>query len=651
MSKQPDRFYEFGPFRASVNDRLLWRDGQIVPLTPKAFELLLALLESSGRVISKEDLISQVWADSFVEEANLSRNIFTLRKALGEGADQHQYIETIPKRGYRFVAPVKELRDEAVTTPTALQPAADAATEQKADAAGHERKAQRWVKGFVYPIVIILAAALIFAVYRFVGPGDPKPSEGVATRAIAVLPFKVIGDEESNQYLSLGMADALITKLSNTRRLSVRPTAVVRKYSDPKQDPVAAGHELGVESVLQGNIQKLNNRIRVTVQLINTRDGSPLWAEKFDEDFTEVFQVQDSISEKILKALALKLTHDEQELLVKRYTDNVQAYEAYLQGRSYLVSLTRGETEKAIEAFERAIALDNDYALAYAGLARASAQMRIRFAPEVEIQNWTERAEREAHQALNLDPKLAEAHEALAAIYRYTEFDWDRTIKESRLAIESNPSLDMPHTYLAGAFYHLGLLDMVDIEARQAMEINRVNRVEPLRAQGVAAFLGGRFTEAAQLLEEMQHLSNTPLSDTWLAQAYFYKGERAKAETMLAQLRGSAQVERRAQATLASYLAARGKRAEAEALLRDVIAGNYMDHHVAYSMGVAYAQLRDNVRAIQWLTRAVDTGFLCYPWYENDPLLQPLRGNAEFRQLMERMRKSWDGAKARYVNP
>ncbi len=651
MSRQPDRYYEFGPFRASVNDRLLLRDGEVVPLTPKAFDLLLALLENSGRVLSKEELLKQVWADNFVEEANLSRNVFTLRKALGEATDQNPYIETIPKRGYRFVAPVKEVCGGAARVTMAPPQTGGRESDTEAPAVGAGQKApERWKTGLTFFITGLIMAAIALAVYYFAGPVFSRHPVGATGKSIAVLPFEVIGEAEGNQFLSLGMADALITKLSNVRRISVRPTAAVRKFAEQEPDPVAAGRELKVDSVLQGNIQKLGNRIRVTVQLVNISDGLPLWAVKFDEDFTEVFQVQDSISEKIIKALSLKLTQDEQELLVKRYTDNVQAYEYYLQGRSYLLSLTQADTQKAIDAFESAIGLDHNYAPAYAGLARASAQMRIRFAPETKTKDWAERAEREAHQALTLDAGLAEAHEALAAIYRYTEFDWERTIKESRLAIELNPNLDMPHTYLAGAFYHLGLLDRVDQEARLAMEVNQVNRIEPLRSQGIAAFLGGRFTEAAQLLEQMQHLSGMPLSDTWLAQAYFYDGQRAKAEAMLAQLSGSAQVKRRAQATRASFLAAHGKRAEAEALLREVFAGSYMDHHVAYSIGVTYAQLHDNNRALLWLARAVDTGFPCYPWYEKDPLLQPLRNDAEFRHFIDALRKSWEGGKAKYAN-
>jgi hypothetical protein len=171
------------------------------------------------------------------------------------------------------------------------------------------------------------------------------------------------------------------------------------------------------------------------------------------------------------------------------------------------------------------------------------------------------------------------------------------------------------------------------------------------QVKGIGAFLSGRYSEAAQLLEQLQHLSGTALSDTWLAQAYYYEGERAKAETVLSGLRGSAQAERRAQATRASFIAARGGRVVAEALLRGLFAGSYTDHHVAYSVGVTYAQLGDNERAVLWLSRAADTGFPCYPWYEKDPLLQPLRRNAKFGQFLKTLQKSWEGVRSKYAAP
>jgi Flp pilus assembly protein TadD len=189
----------------------------------------------------------------------------------------------------------------------------------------------------------------------------------------------------------------------------------------------------------------------------------------------------------------------------------------------------------------------------------------------------------------------------------------------------------------------------VEYEVQMAMEINPGNRVEPLRVQGTADLFDSKFAEAVSLLEQAQKLSEALTANWYLAQAYHYHGEREQAETMLAQLRGSGQVERRAQATRASFLAARGEHAQAEELIRAVTAGTYIDHHVAYSLGVTYAQLGQGNQALRWLRNAADTGFPCYPWYERDALLQPLHSNPEFQRFMEELRKSWEVAKARYA--
>lgn len=182
-----------------------------------------------------------------------------------------------------------------------------------------------------------------------------------------------------------------------------------------------------------------------------------------------------------------------------------------------------------------------------------------------------------------------------------------------------------------------------------AMDINPGNRVEPLRVHGTAALFDSKFIEAVSLLEEAQRLSEALTAGWYLAQAYYYRGEYARAEAILAQLHGSGQVERRAQATLASFLAARGERVQAEALLHVVTGGTYMDHHVVYSLGAAYAQLRQPKEALHWLRNAAETGFPCYPWYARDPLLQPLRGDPEFQRFMADLCKSWEAAKARYA--
>jgi TolB-like protein len=237
--------------------------GKQVPLTPKAVSILLLLVQNGGHVLEKKEIMDHIWPDSFVEEATLAQNIFTLRRALGESPTGPQYLETVPKRGYRFIAEVKELRGE-VAVPA---------------------------------------------------PQEPPPS----LPAIAVLPFDHLTPGNDDEYLGLGMADALITMLSNIQRIIVRPTRAVRKYNLPYLNPVTVGRELMVDSVLTGSIQRAGDRIRVTVQLISVKFSHTVWSGKFDDHFTDIFTVQDSISAQVVKALTLQLTTQEKEGLAKYY--------------------------------------------------------------------------------------------------------------------------------------------------------------------------------------------------------------------------------------------------------------------------------------------------------------------------------------------
>ncbi len=659
-------FYEFGPFRLDTMKRLLLRDGEPLTLTSKTFDLLILLVENNGRVIEKDELLRRIWPDTVVEENNLSVNMSALRKVLGERANEHRYIVTIPGRGYQFVANVTQPREESPTlsADTDITLGHDAAVAGETNASGEAAVAQNSAStasqeprhevsrrpGIIYAGAGIISLALAFALYYAWGSRQ-RPTMRAESRAIVVLPFKSLDAAGSDDDLGLGMADALITKLSNLKQVKVRPTSAVRKYVGKEPDPATAGRELGVDSVLEGSIQRAAEQVRVTVQLVSISEGRPLWAGKFTEPFTNIFAVQDAIAERVSDALEIRMSSAERAQIYRRYTDNVAAYELYVRGRSHLMRYTKEGTLAAVEAFEGAGRLDQHYALAHAGLAMASAQMRIRFAPEMEVNNWAERAKREAGRALELDSNLAEAHEALAAVYRNTEFDWEQTLEESRRALELNPSLDQPHYYRAGAFYHLGLFDLSDGEVRAGMEINPANRVEPLRIRGNNALFSGRYAEAVALLQDARRLSEGAVTDWYLAQAYYYQGERERAEKMLAELRGSAQAEQRAKASLASFLAARGARPEAESLLRKVTEGDaYMDHHVAYGVGAAYAQLGDFANARLWLARAAESGLPCYPWYERDTLLQPIRNDADFQRFMVELRKSWEAAAVRYAN-
>ncbi len=211
-----------------------------------------------------------------------------------------------------------------------------------------------------------------------------------------------------------------------------------------------------------------------------------------------------------------------------------------------------------------------------------------------------------------------------------------------------NPNLEQSHYYRAAAFYHIGLLEMADREAGAGLAINPVNRLENLRVRGTTALLAGKYSESVALLEEARRASSAPVSDWYLAQSYYYEGERERAEKILSELHGSAQAEQRAKATFASFLAARGEKQQAQKLLDAVLAGSYMDHHVHYSVGVAYAQLGDHPKARLWLARAIATGFPCYPWFQRDQLLQPMQNDPEFQRMMADLQKSLAAAQAKY---
>ncbi|HKX30916.1 MAG TPA: winged helix-turn-helix domain-containing protein [Blastocatellia bacterium] len=250
-NRSAGHFYEFANFRLDVADRLLTRDGEVVQLTPKALEILLILVGNHGRVLTKEELITAVWPASFVEEGNLARNISTLRQALGE----NNLIETVPRRGYRFTAGVQECWREA-------------------EAAAAET------------------------------PGEPPRG---LIRSMAVLPFQPLNAGECDGALGLRLADAVITRLSGLRKLIIRPTSAVRKYTNPEQDPVAVGSELKVEAVLSGSLQQSGKILRITTQLLSVQEGLSLWGAQFDTPFTDLFAVEDSLSGQMLNALTGQL--------------------------------------------------------------------------------------------------------------------------------------------------------------------------------------------------------------------------------------------------------------------------------------------------------------------------------------------------------
>jgi DNA-binding winged helix-turn-helix (wHTH) protein/TolB-like protein len=318
--------YAFDDFQIDVARRLLLLRGEPVPVKPKVFDTLLYLASHQGRVLEKDELMRSIWPDTTVEENNLNQNVSTLRRALGESRGENRYIVTVPGRGYQFVACVRTIEEPAAETQQGRE-AAEANT-------GVSPKPDRSQN-------MLLLALLGVTIVAGLGTWWWAQKQPAPVRKIAVLPFKPLLMASRDESLEIGMADTLIAKLSNIRNIAVRPLSAVRKYGGQKQDPVVAGRELGVEAILDGQIQKSGNRIRMTTRLVRVSDEKQLWTGQFDEELTDIFTVQDSVSEKVISGLSLELTGKERELLAKRYTNDTQAYELYLKGRFFLSQSSR----------------------------------------------------------------------------------------------------------------------------------------------------------------------------------------------------------------------------------------------------------------------------------------------------------------------
>ena len=500
----------------------------------------------------------------------------------------------------------------------------------------------------------IIVAAILFLVvigglgFIFRQRFWPSTTTGSEPITLAILPFQSLNAGEDTAFLTTGLPDAITTRLANVHQIRVRPTSAILKYEGKALNAKTAGQELACNYVVLGTLRKIGDHLQVNVQLVRTSDESLVWGGQFEKVRTDILSLQDAVATQVADALRIKMTAAEQSRVYRRYTENAAAYELYLLGRSRVVRYTKDDTLSAIKAFEDALRLDGNYALAHAGLAEACALMRIRFARPEEVQAWDQRAKEAANRALELDQNLAEAHEALAAIYRNSEFNWDQTILESDRALVLNPNLEQPHYYRAVAFYHLGLVEPVEAEVNEGLRINPLNKLDALRVRGTTSLIAGRYSEAVALLEEARSVSSAPVTDWYLAQAYYYEGAPERAIQILIDLHGSAQAEQRAKATLASFLAAHNEKERATKLLNEVIAGSYQDHHVHYSVGTAYAQLGDKVKARLWLARAIATGFPCFPWFQRDQLLQPLNGDDEYQRMLAELKKSWELAKTKY---
>ena len=630
MTKYAKHFYDFAPFRVDATERALTRDGQLVPLTPKVFETLLLLVENRGRTVTKEEMIARLWPESFVEEGSLSQNIFLLRKALGGDARGNPIIKTVPKRGYCFVADVTEIR-EAETDP-AGEPAATLETAGAvAVASASANGARAWT---LSRRVLIVAVVCVLAGTVYLLRTAGRTTTPAAIHSIAILPFTSLS-AETDDYLGLGMADALITRLSETRQVAVSPTSAVLKYGRTT-DALAAGRELNVDSVLEGKVQLSGDKVRVTVQLLRVGDGAPLWARSFDENFTNIFSVQDVISEKVAATLMLNLTSDARRQLTRRATENVEAYRLYLKGRYFWNRSATKEIEKGIEYFEQAIAEDAGFGAAYAGLADSYALLGYRYDTAVQREAMA-KAKAAALRALEIDDRMAEAHSSLALVLFRHEWDWNEAERQFKRAIELDPNYAIAHHYYGRYLSAVGHLDEAIREVKLAQELDPLSlRIGVTLAE--LLYLDRRYDEAiAQFRKTLEMDPNFASAHEFLALAYEQKQLFKEAvEEMLRSkaLLGTSPQTLGALKTAYEKGGINGYRRQALGLLKDRLEGGAV---APYRVAVLYACLGDNDHAFEWLERAFADRSVWIAYLRYDPRLDALRAEPRFQALLKRI--------------
>ena len=457
----------------------------------------------------------------------------------------------------------------------------------------------------------------------------------IAEKKIAVLPFKPLLPENRDQVLELGMADSLITKLSNVREMVVRSLNSVRKYGGLEQDPLAAGRELQVNSVLEGNVQKSGDRIRVTARLIRVADGSSLWANTFDEKFTDVFSVQDAISQKVADALALRLSGEENKRLTKRYTDNVEAYQLYLTGRYHWNKLTPPEIAKSIGFFKQAIDLDPTYALAYFGL--ADAYRALAPTSEVPPKDILPQAKAAATKALEIDESLAEPHATLAFIHTWFDWDWAGAEREAKRAIELNPNFGLAHIAYAQLLSYRGLHQEAISEAARARELDPLSSIINT-LNGSVLLYARRDDEASMTLQKTLELD----PNFWIAHYFFGKTYLAKKKYSDAIAEFSKARELSGGSSLAIGMigygwALAGDLAKARAVLTELKSLSGQRYIPPSNVAVLCFALGEKDEAFIWLEKAYQDHDVRLSRMKVDPEWDSMRSDPRFVAILKRI--------------
>ena len=631
MKGDENHFYEFKSFRLDVAERQLLNDGVSVPLMPKVFDVLAYLVEHHGHLVEKDELLRTVWADTFVEEANIARIIHELRKVLSEDKNGNKFIETVAKKGYRFVADVTEV--SFGDAETARRGDAEMDVEEKSPQPN--LKPKHTTRNILFAVGFVSVALLVFLLaFNRQPPTAPIDS-------IAVLPFENDTQDANLDYLSDGVTENIINTLSSLPDLHVLPRNKVFEFKGKSKDTYNIGKELGVHSVLTGKIVRRGDKLVIQTELIDVEQKVQIWGEQYVYDSTDIFAGQNFIAKEVVNNLRLKLSDPQKQKLAKSFTENPEAQKAYLNGLYFLNQANQQSQnwqnsfaerkpfcEKSVEQFQQAIRLEPNYAQAYADLARAYSCLA-----DDQSSEYTQKTREAAQNAIRLDETTATAHWMLAWILWQQDWNWAEAEKEFRRAIELNPN--------ESGVARRDLASLLSAQGRHAEAIQEVEFVEQHFPNDIidAVWVGYIYKDARlfdRAIEKFQSVKKLRPDNTQcrfgLSEVYAYKGMYPEAIAEAKEIVESTKGNSEAKMFLGMIYAMAGKHNEAVKLLEE-----YKKQPKPYSsrIGSTYLHLGDKDQAFFWFNKACSerSGDLLYG-IKVSPVWDKLRDDPRYDDLI-----------------
>ena len=634
MSLQTKVIFEFGWFRLNPAERLLLREQVQVRLPPKAFDALVALVENRGRLLGKDELLRTVWPGTFVEESNLAQHVSMLRKALRDGEDGFQYIETVPRHGYRFIAEVRELGGIAPDTDvlpdtTPSQPPFPGVPESV-----RPRRRFRSLN-LAFAALVVLLAVLVLTLPAWKRPRSSVPEP---IQSLAVLPLQNLSGDAAQEYFADGMTEALITDLAKIPGLKVISRTSIMQYKDSHQSLPKIAQELGVDGIVEGSVLRSGDRVRITAQLVRGATDQHIWAESYERDLSDLVVLEDEVSRSIAGQIQKQIAPPAPKQLAASAAVNPQARENYLKGRYFWNLRSEAGYLKAIDYFRAGVAEDPQYAQAYAGSADAYALLGSLPNSKIPRETAMPKAKEMALAALKLDDSLADAHTSLAFVEMHYEWKFREAEREFKRAIALDPNYSTAHHWYAIDLAALGRMD------EAVAEVKRARQTDPLSAiintdMADMLFFARRYDEALQQARATVEMDpNFAHAHRVLERIYDEKhmfpeaiaeGERAVALSandtwMLLEL--------------ANSYALAGKKTEMQNCLRRAAnlspGGVLPDAGATAELYVTLGELDRSLKVMESQYRHRDGGLI---FLNADPYFDTLKSDPRFQQLLQRV--------------